>query len=243
MGSGKIGRACAFFLQVPIPNTLRSPCLLFRCLVAAQRGPLAHSPTQLTPASHKAPYTSLRVWRPRLQASSSPPPTLPVGSPLHPIQSAVAAELQQPPPRTAPSRRRPRPPPPPTQRSGSYDVTSLDHEGANLYWIKDNIPGASTRKVSFTDANAMAKALEGHDAVLAAGPFWHNPMIAEVCKRVGAHYLDLTEDVSVTQKVKELAGGAGTAFIPQCGLAPGFITIAGYNLAKSLDTVSGSASE
>jgi len=123
------------------------------------------------------------------------------------------------------------------QRSGSYDVTSLDHEGANLYWIKDNIPGASTRKVSFTDANAMAKALEGHDAVLAAGPFWHNPMIAEVCKRVGAHYLDLTEDVSVTQKVKELAGGAGTAFIPQCGLAPGFITIAGYNLAKSLDTV------
>eukprot|EP00284_Hemiselmis_tepida_P006502 CAMPEP_0174928298 /NCGR_PEP_ID=MMETSP1355-20121228/22842_1 /TAXON_ID=464990 /ORGANISM="Hemiselmis tepida, Strain CCMP443" /LENGTH=369 /DNA_ID=CAMNT_0016174451 /DNA_START=118 /DNA_END=1223 /DNA_ORIENTATION=- len=121
------------------------------------------------------------------------------------------------------------------QKSGSYEVTSLDNQATNLRWIDDHVPGAKTRQVSFEDANAMARALDGHEAVLAAGPFWHNPLIAEVCKKVGSHYLDLTEDVSVTSRIKDLAEGASTAFVPQCGLAPGFITIAGYNLARSFD--------
>ena len=37
--------------------------------------------------------------------------------------------------------------------------------------------------------------------------------------------LDLTEDVASTKRVMELSEGAKTAFIPQCGLAPGFISI------------------
>jgi saccharopine dehydrogenase-like NADP-dependent oxidoreductase len=35
--------------------------------------------------------------------------------------------------------------------------------------------------------------------------------------------------------VKQLAAGAGTAFIPQCGLAPGFITIVASDLASHFD--------
>jgi saccharopine dehydrogenase-like NADP-dependent oxidoreductase len=34
---------------------------------------------------------------------------------------------------------------------------------------------------------------------------------------------------------RELAATSGTAFIPQCGLAPGFITIAAWDLAKHFD--------
>src|SRR5690606_17942664 len=48
-------------------------------------------------------------------------------------------------------------------------------------------------------------------------------------------YLDLTEDVASTRRVKELAKEAKTAFIPQCGLAPGFISIVAYDLAKRFD--------
>ncbi|MDE2162259.1 MAG: saccharopine dehydrogenase family protein, partial [Alphaproteobacteria bacterium] len=58
---------------------------------------------------------------------------------------------------------------------------------------------------------------------------------AEAAKRAGAHYLDLTEDVESTRAIKKLAEGASTAFIPQCGLAPGFISIAAYDLAKKFD--------
>jgi saccharopine dehydrogenase-like NADP-dependent oxidoreductase len=37
--------------------------------------------------------------------------------------------------------------------------------------------------------------------------------------------------------VRELAVGASNVFIPQCGLAPGFISIAAYDLAKRFETL------
>ena len=56
-------------------------------------------------------------------------------------------------------------------------------------------------------------------------PYHLTFLVAEAAKAAGVHYLDLTEDVASTRKVKALAAGASTAFIPQCGLAPGFISI------------------
>src|SRR6185437_9674099 len=46
------------------------------------------------------------------------------------------------------------------------------------------------------------------------------------------HYFDLTEDVEVTRAVRAIATGATRAFVPQCGLAPGFISIAAAELIK-----------
>jgi saccharopine dehydrogenase-like NADP-dependent oxidoreductase len=61
--------------------------------------------------------------------------------------------------------------------------------------------------------------------------------VAEAARASGAHYLDLTEDVATTRKVKALAADASTAFIPQCGLAPGFISIVAADLARHFDTL------
>lgn len=121
--------------------------------------------------------------------------------------------------------------------SGSYNVTVVDTHSDSLKWMENNVHGCTQTQASFSDHIGLCKALKGQEAVISAAPFHHNPAIAKVCKSVGAHYLDLTEDVAVTNKVKELAKGARTAFIPQCGLAPGFITMAGFNLTKSFDTV------
>ncbi len=51
------------------------------------------------------------------------------------------------------------------------------------------------------------------------------------------HYFDLTEDVAVTRRVSALAREAPAAFVPQCGLAPGFISIAGGELIRHFDTL------
>src|SRR5690606_1904430 len=53
----------------------------------------------------------------------------------------------------------------------------------------------------------------------------------------GTHYFDLTEDVHATKTIMELAKDAKTAFMPQCGLAPGFIGIAARSLAARFDSV------
>ena len=60
-------------------------------------------------------------------------------------------------------------------------------------------------------------------------------MIAEVACEHGLNYFDLTEDVSVSNKVKELSHHSPGYFVGQCGLAPGFISIVTSNLIKEFD--------
>ena len=74
-------------------------------------------------------------------------------------------------------------------------------------------------------------------AVINAAPFHLTLRVAEAARAARTHYLDLTEDVASTQRVKELADGASTAFIPQCGLAPGFVSVAAYDLAKRFEVL------
>ncbi|MBV9063499.1 MAG: saccharopine dehydrogenase NADP-binding domain-containing protein [Alphaproteobacteria bacterium] len=118
--------------------------------------------------------------------------------------------------------------------SGDYRVTVLDRDPAML----SRMPKHSTvelREREIADAREFARELEGHDIVLSATPFHMTPVIAEGAKLANAHYLDLTEDVESTRTVKRLAKGADTAFVPQCGLAPGFISIVAYDLARKFD--------
>ncbi len=74
-------------------------------------------------------------------------------------------------------------------------------------------------------------------AVVSGLPFYCNVDVAQVARDEGLHYFDLTEDVAVTQAVRKLAKGAKTVFAPQCGLAPGFISIAANELIQHFDTL------
>lgn len=78
------------------------------------------------------------------------------------------------------------------------------------------------------------------DAVISALPYYCNPLVADVAEKFNVNYFDLTEDVSVTRHVKALSQGKETVFMPQCGLAPGFISIAANELMvrfEHIDTV------
>jgi saccharopine dehydrogenase-like NADP-dependent oxidoreductase len=98
-------------------------------------------------------------------------------------------------------------------------------------------PTAPPRKRSCRVSRAPPRFLDGAYAVVSCAPFHCNPLIASVAKRRGVHYLDLTEDVKVTKAVEELAKGAAVAFVPQCGLAPGFITIAANHLITGMSEI------
>jgi saccharopine dehydrogenase-like NADP-dependent oxidoreductase len=123
--------------------------------------------------------------------------------------------------------------------SGDYRVTLADRDvGRFAGQISSTQSGAiETKAVDVTDPRSLSALLEGSFAVLSAVPFNLTGDIAVAAKDAGAHYLDLTEDVAITRKVKRLAQGAQTAFIPQCGLAPGFITIAAYDLIRRFDSL------
>ena len=120
--------------------------------------------------------------------------------------------------------------------TGDYRIKVLDRAPEALAAIPAH-PRIATATVDMTDANALDAALKGAFAVLSAAPFHLTANVARSAARVGCHYLDLTEDVATTRTVKALAEGAKTAFIPQCGLAPGFISIAGAELARGFERV------
>ena len=119
--------------------------------------------------------------------------------------------------------------------SPNYTVTVADQ---NLEALKAlNLPNVAITQLDASDTDAVAKTLKGFDAVISAAPFFLTPSIAEGAKRAGAHYFDLTEDVASTNIVRELAKDSDTVFMPQCGLAPGFVGIAGAHLAAEFDSI------
>ncbi len=120
--------------------------------------------------------------------------------------------------------------------TGDYRVTVVDRSAEQLAAM--GLSGqVATLELDIGVKGELEKALAGKFAVLSAAPFHLTTRIAEAAAATGVHYLDLTEDVASTRRVKELARGSKTAFIPQCGLAPGFISIVANDLASRFDTL------
>jgi saccharopine dehydrogenase-like NADP-dependent oxidoreductase len=90
--------------------------------------------------------------------------------------------------------------------------------------------------------DAVSTYLEAHpvEAIISSLPYFCNPTVAGLALTHGVHYFDLTEDIEVTNQVRILSAGATQTFMPQCGLAPGFISIVTHDLMthfETLDTV------
>mgnify|MGYP001393659546 CR=1 FL=1 len=122
--------------------------------------------------------------------------------------------------------------------SGDYQVVVGDVNDAALKRVS-LLTGAETRRVDASNANELAAAMKGFQTVLSALSFHHNPLVAEAALKTGASYFDLTEDVATSDIVGEISKGAaeGQIFMPQCGLAPGFISIVAHDLINWFERI------
>ena len=122
--------------------------------------------------------------------------------------------------------------------SGDYAVTVIDRSAAALARVGGQ--GIATCQVDTEDSAALLGALRagvGQHLVINALPYHLATTTAGVASQAGCHYFDLTEDVAATRAIQRLADGAATAFMPQCGLAPGFVGIVAHHLAKGFDAL------
>jgi saccharopine dehydrogenase-like NADP-dependent oxidoreductase len=119
--------------------------------------------------------------------------------------------------------------------TGDYQVTVIDKNAEALKRIGGR--GIGTRCIDTADKQILASELRGHDTVVNALPYHLAISAAHLALEAGCHYFDLTEDVAATKEIQRIATGAKTAFMPQCGLAPGFIGIVAHHLAKSFDSL------
>lgn len=124
--------------------------------------------------------------------------------------------------------------------SNDYEIhlADLEFSGTDVTRLLQTLPHVKTVALNVTDEHSVEQYLQKNQivAVISSLPYFLNTHVARAAKAAKAHYFDLTEDTSVTEAVKHIASGAETAFVPQCGLAPGFISIAANSLMQEFET-------
>lgn len=120
--------------------------------------------------------------------------------------------------------------------SGRYQVKVIEQHRPLLDAIA-TLDGIETDSFAVHDEARMIEAIRGWHAVVSACSFDVNPLIARACSAAGCSYFDLTEDVETTRSIRAVAqhAGSGQIFMPQCGLAPGFIGILAWDLCQHFD--------
>lgn len=123
--------------------------------------------------------------------------------------------------------------------SGDYEVHLSDRRVDEPDRVRQghHLSNVTIAPLDASNRSDVRSYLQTHklDGIVSALPYYCNPLVAELARELNLHYFDLTEDVAVTRRVKEVSAGATSAFVPQCGLAPGFISIAANDLMRRFD--------
>ena len=92
--------------------------------------------------------------------------------------------------------------------------------------------------VDARDARALASAAAGHQAVACALPYVFNEAAARAAVEAGCHYADLGGNTDIVFRQLDLdtpARRRGLSVVPDCGLAPGLVTVLAGEALRRLD--------
>jgi len=129
--------------------------------------------------------------------------------------------------------------------SGAYEVHvgSLETDEAKKLVAELGLAHVTVFPLDAQDEQALDRTMAGQngggkfDSVISGLPYYCNTLVADLAAKHGLHYFDLTEDVGVTRHVRNVSKGSDNIFMPQCGLAPGFISIVANSLMKKFEMV------
>ncbi|HTL30105.1 MAG TPA: saccharopine dehydrogenase C-terminal domain-containing protein [Tepidisphaeraceae bacterium] len=120
--------------------------------------------------------------------------------------------------------------------TGDYDVLVGDVDDRALERASLN-GRVKTIHLDSSNLHDLNRAMKGRQSVLSALSYALNQNVARTALTNGLSYFDLTEDVQTTKTVREISQRArpGQIFVPQCGLAPGFVSIVAHHLTVGFE--------
>lgn len=125
-------------------------------------------------------------------------------------------------------------------KSQAYEVHLLDlaFQDKAVKQLQQVLPQIKYFKLDVQEKAAFKVYLEKEKvaAIVSCLPFFLNKKVAEVALATRIHYFDLTEDRESTTHIKRLAKKAESAFVPQCGLAPGFVNLAAHSFMQKFSS-------
>jgi len=122
------------------------------------------------------------------------------------------------------------------------EVTVADFDGAKAEAVASAVGSdrITARKADASDYAAMVELFRGHDSVISCVNYWYNESLSKAAIETGANFCDLGGNNYVVDSQLALddeAKAAGVSIIPDCGLAPGMVSILAMHGATRFDRV------
>jgi lysine 6-dehydrogenase len=117
-------------------------------------------------------------------------------------------------------------------------IADLQPEGMARFLSRLEDPRLRSLTLDVTDHAAVLAAMQGHDAVMSAIPYYFNGTMAVLALQAGCHFSDLggnTEIVMEQKKLEAESHAKGLSIMPDCGLAPGMVNILAAEGIRRLD--------
>lgn len=122
--------------------------------------------------------------------------------------------------------------------TGDYQLLVIDTKAEALEQF-EHIKEIKTCRLDLHDKEQLLKALAGYQALISACTYNESVDVAQAALETGASYFDLTEDIKASETIYKMSAQAkkGQVFLPQCGLAPGFISILAAYIFNQFDEI------
>ncbi len=130
---------------------------------------------------------------------------------------------------------------------GVKDIVIADMDEGRAMAVKKfiekrQVPGVTARQMDVTDVDAVVPLMRGCDAAISAVTYRFNYGLARAAVQAGTHFCDLGGNNDIVGKelaLDEQARDAGITIIPDCGLAPGLVSILSADAKKRFEGMKG----
>jgi lysine 6-dehydrogenase len=121
-------------------------------------------------------------------------------------------------------------------------VTVADFDQAKAEAVAKGVGSAkiTARRADASNYDEMAALFRGHDSVISCVNYWYNVELSKAAIETGANFCDLGGNNYVVDDqlaLDEQARAAGINIIPDCGLAPGMVSVLAMHGARRFDEV------
>ncbi|MBX7061946.1 MAG: saccharopine dehydrogenase NADP-binding domain-containing protein [Pyrinomonadaceae bacterium] len=121
-------------------------------------------------------------------------------------------------------------------------VTIADADLAKAKAIAESFTERPVAAVAFEagDETAAVELMRGHDAVISCVNYWYNVPLSRAAIAAGSNFCDLGGNNTIVDQQLALdaeARGAGVNIIPDCGLAPGMVSILAMHGAAQFEEI------
>jgi lysine 6-dehydrogenase len=117
-------------------------------------------------------------------------------------------------------------------------VADSDLETARSTARRANSSNVSAVQLDVADGIRTAELMAEHDAAISCVNYWYNEELSKIAIRTRTSFCDLGGNNYVVDKqlaLDEEAGNAGVSIIPDCGLAPGMVSVLAAHGADRFD--------